>query len=161
MAGIDIKNLDEKYHFDSSRRQALEFNHTEISCLSSVITTNPDSNYEIVDARGAPRFKGEVAEPRQGVRSGNIPGSKNLPFNKILNQDYTYKDAEGIIQEFTNAGIDVNKEIVGTCGSGVTASVLQLGLETAGVGSGLRRVYDGSWSEYGFKEPLSKEFVDS
>lgn len=124
MKKIQTSSLGSEFDFEHSNKEILAFDHTEISCLSSKITQSPNCNYEIVDARGAPRFKGEVAEPRPGLRSGNIPGSKNVPFNKVLNEDFTYKSKEDIIQQFKQSNIDTSKEIVGTCGSGVTASVL-------------------------------------
>jgi thiosulfate/3-mercaptopyruvate sulfurtransferase len=93
------------------------------------------------------------------VRSGNIPGSKNVPYNKVLNEDFTFKSKTDIVEQFQQAKIDTSKEIIGTCGSGVTASVLQLAIDHAGLGSGLRRIYDGAWSEYGSIPPKTKHEV--
>jgi thiosulfate/3-mercaptopyruvate sulfurtransferase len=108
-------------------------------------TRNEDA--AIVDARAAARFNGDAPEPRAGVRSGHIPASFNLPFGKLLNEDGTMKNPEAIRAAFGEAGVDLGKDIITSCGSGVTAAVLTLGLETAGKTD--VRLYDGSWSEWG------------
>ncbi|WP_027257449.1 MULTISPECIES: 3-mercaptopyruvate sulfurtransferase [Leisingera] len=104
-------------------------------------------DHEIIDARAAERFRGDVPEPREGLRAGHIPGSKNVPFGRLLNADGTMKDAEGLRAEFAAAGADLNKPVITTCGSGVTAAVLSLALER--IGKTDHAVYDGSWSEWG------------
>ncbi len=101
----------------------------------------------IVDARPAARFKGETPEPRAGVRSGHIPNSFNLPHGQILNADGTMKDPDIIRAIFEAAGVNLQKDIITSCGSGVTAAVLTLGLTVAGIKN--TRLYDGSWSEWG------------
>ncbi|TPW30376.1 3-mercaptopyruvate sulfurtransferase [Pararhizobium mangrovi] len=100
----------------------------------------------VVDARAAPRFTGKQAEPRAGLRSGHMPGARNLPFDRIL-KDGHYRSPEEIRKAYEEAGVDGKKPIVTTCGSGVTAAVLALGAESAGLGP--VAVYDGSWSEWG------------
>jgi len=102
---------------------------------------------QIVDARAAARFAGEAPEPRAGLRAGHIPGSHNLPFNKLLNEDGTYRDGAAIRQLFVDAGIDPDAPVTASCGSGVTACVLAAGLALAGNGD--VTVYDGSWTEWG------------
>ncbi|MGE4481599.1 3-mercaptopyruvate sulfurtransferase [Acidocella sp.] len=101
---------------------------------------------EIVDARAAARFAGTQPEPRQGLRSGHMPGARNLPFGEIL-QGGRYRPAREIKALFAKAGITGAAPIIASCGSGVTASVLALGAELAGLGP--IAVYDGSWSEWG------------
>jgi thiosulfate/3-mercaptopyruvate sulfurtransferase len=104
-------------------------------------------DHEIIDARAAPRFRGEVEEPRAGLRAGHIPGSKNVPFTDLLNDDATMKDAEGIRAAFEAGGVDLDKPAITTCGSGVTAAVLSLALER--IGKTGHSLYDGSWTEWG------------
>jgi len=114
-----------------------------------------DRSAEIVDARAADRFAGKAPEPRPGLRSGRIPGSHNLPFAKLLNKDGTLKTPPEIERLFEEAGVDLSKPVVASCGSGITASVLALGL--AEIGHRRAAVYDGSWSEWGADQSLPIE----
>jgi thiosulfate/3-mercaptopyruvate sulfurtransferase len=102
---------------------------------------------QIVDARSAARFEGRQPEPRAGLRSGHIPGSRNVPFNQVLNADGTLKAADELRSVFNGAGIDIAQPVVTSCGSGVTAAVLALALAIAGNRDAA--VYDGSWAEWG------------
>src|SRR5262245_627934 len=102
---------------------------------------------QIIDARAAARFEGKVPEPRAGLRSGHIPGSRNVPFGSLLNADGTLKPAAELRAIFTRAGVDAGKPIVASCGSGVTAGVIALAL--AILGRADAAVYDGSWTEWG------------
>jgi thiosulfate/3-mercaptopyruvate sulfurtransferase len=100
---------------------------------------------QILDARSAGRFAGTAPEPRAGLSSGHMPGSLSLPFTELV-EGGRLKDAEGLRDVFAAKSVDLGRPIVTTCGSGVTAAVLALGLEIAGAsGIGL---YDGSWAEY-------------
>lgn len=107
---------------------------------------------EIIDARAAPRFRGEVAEPRAGLRQGHIPNSKNMPFGDLLNADGTMKDPAALKSLFEVAGVDLAKPAITTCGSGVTAAILSLALER--IGHRNHALYDGSWSEWGMYPDL-------
>ena len=109
-----------------------------------------------MDARSQARFEGTVAEARKSCRSGRIPGSFNLPFDKVLNEDGTMKPPEEVKQAFASAGLAdaVSRDkLIGSCGSGVTASVLALALASCGRAD-LLMLYDGSWAEWGADETL-------
>lgn len=104
-------------------------------------------DHEIIDARSAGRFAGTEPEPREGLRSGHIPGSRNVHYASLLNEDATMMSPEATRAIFKAAGVDLSKPIITTCGSGVTAAVLSLALERMGKSD--CAVYDGSWSEWG------------
>lgn len=101
---------------------------------------------QVVDARDAARFRGDVPDIRAGIATGHIPGSRNLPFGEVLNPDGTFKQTDDIRAAFAEAGVDLSQPIVASCGSGITASVLLFALHLIGKEGAL---YDGSWSEWG------------
>ncbi len=101
---------------------------------------------QLVDARSAPRFKGEVSEPREGIRSGHMPGAFNIPFDTLLKSGH-FLPVEQLKAIFDRANIDLRKPIICTCGSGVTACII--GVAALLCGATQVSVYDGSWSEWG------------
>ncbi len=104
----------------------------------------------LVDARGEKRFKGLVDEPRKNLKKGNIPGSKNLPYLKIINlENNTFKNKDELEKVFSSHGININEKLAFSCGSGITACVL--GLASTIINNKLPVIYDGSWAEYGLK----------
>jgi thiosulfate/3-mercaptopyruvate sulfurtransferase len=113
---------------------------------------------QMLDARSAGRFRGEEAEPRPNCRSGHIPASRNLPYDHLIDpQTKTMLPANCLVKRFTGAGIDLDRPVVTSCGSGVTACVLALGLHL--IGKEDVAVYDGSWSEWGTRSdtPVEKD----
>jgi thiosulfate/3-mercaptopyruvate sulfurtransferase len=103
---------------------------------------------QIFDARSAPRFRGEELEPRPGLRSGHIPGSRNIPYGTIV-ENGRLKSPDELKKAFAAAGYDPARPVLTSCGSGVTAAILALGL--AVIGRENVPVYDGSWSEWGLR----------
>jgi len=101
---------------------------------------------QLLDARGAGRFTGEEPEIRPGMPSGHIPGARNLPFGRLLRPDGTFRDEAGLRAAFAEAGIDLDRPVITTCGSGVTAAVLLFAMHLLGKGD--TALYDGSWSEW-------------
>jgi thiosulfate/3-mercaptopyruvate sulfurtransferase len=112
------------------------------------VLANVSSGAELVlDARAAGRFDASVPEPRAGMRGGHIPGSRNLPYTELLNADQTFRDPASLRARFAQAGADGARPVVTSCGTGVTAAILTLGLLLAGLPQGA--LYDGSWTEWG------------
>jgi thiosulfate/3-mercaptopyruvate sulfurtransferase len=112
------------------------------------VMRNVASQAELVlDARAAGRFTGATPEPRAGMRSGHIPGSENVPYTELLNADGTFRSIGDLKARFSKAGVDGSLPVITSCGSGVTACILTLGLRLAGLPEGA--VYDGSWTEWG------------
>ena len=137
----DLPPVIRDRHMTVRRQNHMVKDVTQVSAASKL------GDYEIIDARSPGRFRGEELEPRAGLRPGHIPGSKNVCFKDLLNADQTMKNPADIRQIFEAAGVDFNKPAITTCGSGVTAAVLSLGLER--IGKTDHSLYDGSWSEWG------------
>lgn len=102
---------------------------------------------QVADARSPGRFRGEEPEPRPGVRAGHVPNAKNIHYATLLNPDGTLKPEAELAKVFETAGIDITKPVVTSCGSGVTAAILSLGLTTLNARD--HSLYDGSWVEWG------------
>ncbi len=114
--------------------------------LSQMSANRHNNDEQIVDARPPARFSGEEDDPRPGVETGHIPGSRNLPHSRLFAADGTWLRGDALRAAFHDAGIDFTRPAVATCGSGITASVLAFGAHLLGVDM---PVYDGSWAEWG------------
>jgi thiosulfate/3-mercaptopyruvate sulfurtransferase len=126
-----------------------------VRSLAQMKTNLASRREQVLDARSPGRFKGAEAEPRPGLKSGHIPGSLNLPSTEIVDaKTATMIGADALAAKFASAGIDMAQPIVTSCGSGVTASLLTLGLYLIGKDAA---VYDGSWSEWGARADVPIE----
>ena len=137
----DMPPLIRDRHMTVRRQNQMVKDVTQVASAAKL------GDYEIVDARAARRFRGDEPEPREGLRSGHIPGARNVPFTDLLNPDQTLKSPDALRAVFAAAGVDLSKPVITTCGSGVTAAVLSLALERMGKSD--HALYDGSWTEWG------------
>lgn len=115
--------------------------------MKEVATALASGTAQVADARSGTRFRGEEVEPRPGVRAGHMPGARNVHYASLLNPDGTLKSKDAIAEAFRAAGIDLAKPVITSCGSGVTAAILTLGLTL--IGAKDHALYDGSWTEWG------------
>ena len=106
-----------------------------------------EGSAQVVDARSPGRFAGTEPEPRLGIAPGHIPGSRNLPQGRLFAPDGTWRRGDDLRAAFVEAGVDVDRPMITTCGSGVTAAVLSFGAHLLGARD--VRLYDGSWAEWG------------
>ena len=118
-----------------------------VAAKGDVLTASGAGSSEILDARGAARFYAREPEPRPGLRGGHMPGAKNLPYARFFADDGTFVDEPRLQEIFASANLDPQKPVITSCGSGVTAAILALGLYLLGRED--VQVYDGSWVEWG------------
>ncbi|WP_312829615.1 3-mercaptopyruvate sulfurtransferase, partial [Pantoea anthophila] len=124
---------------------------SRVKRLTDVLLISHEGGAQIVDARAANRFNAEVDEPRPGLHRGHIPNSLNVPWNSLVEQGELKPEA-ALRQLFADAGVDISKPVVASCGSGVTAVVVILALTALGARD--VTLYDGSWGEWGSRDDL-------
>jgi thiosulfate/3-mercaptopyruvate sulfurtransferase len=132
--------------FTASFRPAL------VADLARVRASLGPAGEQVLDARSAGRFRGTEPEPRPGLRSGHIPGSRNLPYDRLFRPDGTLLPPDALREAFDGVPVEAGRPVVTTCGSGVSACVLALGLHVLGRPD--VAVYDGSWSEWGGRDDV-------
>ncbi|MFX0546910.1 3-mercaptopyruvate sulfurtransferase [Roseovarius sp. S1116L3] len=137
----DMPPIVRDRHMTVRRQNHMVKDVTQVSAASKL------GDHTILDARAAPRFRGEAPEPRPGLRAGHIPGSRNVPYTDLLNEDSTMKSPHELRAVLDAAGADLGKPVITTCGSGITAAVINLALVRIGHEGGA--LYDGSWAEWG------------
>jgi thiosulfate/3-mercaptopyruvate sulfurtransferase len=123
--------------------------HSFVAGLADVKKALESGSAQVVDARPADRFEGRAPEPRPGLKSGHMPGSRNLPFDEIVEHGHL-KSKEALAAAFSAHGVDLEKPVITTCGSGVSAAILALAVEESG--GKVAGLYDGSWSEWGGRD---------
>jgi thiosulfate/3-mercaptopyruvate sulfurtransferase len=137
-----------------ARSFTAEMNTRAVAIVDEVLLALSTREAQVVDARSAARFAGTEPEPRPGLVSGHMPGALNLPYAKLIENGRLIAP-ERIAAAFAQAGVDVNKPIITTCGSGVTAAILWFALDA--IGKQPQSLFDGSWTEWGSRPDLPKE----
>jgi thiosulfate/3-mercaptopyruvate sulfurtransferase len=123
------------------------YDDKRVRSMEQMVANVASKTEQVIDARAAERFEGRAAEPRPGIRSGHIPGARNVPYNILFDTSGAMKPLEEVRKAFVGAGVDLAKPIVTSCGSGVSAGALTIALYRLGVTD--TALYDGSWSEWG------------
>ena len=144
----DLEKFDSIDKLNPKSRYKIKENIEWIKNKKQIDENINTQEFNIVDARSRERFEGKVAEPRKGLRSGSIKNSFCLPFSELVNEDHTFVSKDKIMEKFKSFKFEHDKNLVFSCGSGVTASVLALAYSLINA-KYMPTIYDGSWAEYG------------
>ncbi len=145
----DLPPVIRDRHMTTQRQAGLVKDVTQVANAAKL------GHAQIIDARGAARFRGDAPEPRPGLRAGHIPGARNVPYSDVLHADGTMKPVPALKAVFEAAGIDLARPVITSCGSGITAAILNLALDRMGHRN--HALYDGSWAEWGMYDDLPIE----
>ncbi len=141
------------------RHMFVKYHDEMVKDVTQVSSASKLGDYEILDARSAGRFRGEEPEPRPGLRAGHIPGSKNIFYGDLLNEDGTLKSQDKLVEHFKAKAVNLDKPVITSCGSGVTAAIINLALDR--IGKTDHALYDGSWTEWGMYPTVPVETGDN
>lgn len=136
------------------RHFTARMNHAAVAALSDVQRALSAGSAQVIDARSAARFKGQAPEPRPGLRGGHMPGALNVPYDGLI-EGGRLVDQDRIAATFKTAGVDLQRPVITSCGSGVTAAILWLALDA--IDKEPKGLYDGSWSEWGARDDVPIE----
>ena len=152
------RTVDSSSPLIRDRHMFVKYHDEMVKDVTQVSSASKLGDYEILDARSAGRFRGEEPEPRPGLRAGHIPGSKNIFYGDLLNEDGTLKSQDKLVEHFKAKAVNLDKPVITSCGSGVTAAIINLALDR--IGKTDHALYDGSWTEWGMYPTVPVETGD-
>ena len=153
------RTVDSSSPLIRDRHMFVKYHDEMVKDVTQVSSASKLGDYEILDARSAGRFRGEEPEPRPGLRAGHIPGSKNIFYGDLLNEDGTLKSRDELVEHFKAKAVNLDKPVITSCGSGVTAAIINLALDR--IGKTDHALYDGSWTEWGMYPTVPVETGDN
>ena len=152
------RTVDSSSPLIRDRHMFVKYHDEMVKDVTQVSSASKLGDFEILDARSAGRFRGEEPEPRPGLRAGHIPGSKNIFYGDLLNEDGTLKSQDKLVEHFKAKAVNLDKPVITSCGSGVTAAIINLALDR--IGKTDHALYDGSWTEWGMYPTVPVETGD-
>ena len=153
------RTVDSSSPLIRDRHMFVKYHDEMIKDVTQVSSASKLGDFEVLDARSAGRFRGEEPEPRPGLRAGHIPGSKNIFYGDLLNEDGTLKSQDKLVAHFKAKAVNLDKPVITSCGSGVTAAIINLALDR--IGKTDHALYDGSWTEWGMYPTVPVETGDN